>query len=423
MKTGRVPPNSEDSERGLLGAILLNPERVMGICSDLNISPDHFYAPWHRNTFALFQEMTADNRPIDLRTFCDRARTLGRIDAVGGDAAIEKLIDACPTEQYADYYANEVCEKFMLRSIIDRSREVIDACYGGERTAEEIRSSAEFELARLQHTKPAKETNRTVIQRAIDGWKLARTRGCAGTPTGFRFLDTYFGGMLDCGFYIFSGGPGCCKTTLARNICENIAMRGIPSSILTLEQTSDQIWGAIAARHARQSIFHLNSGSLMADIESVERSRDIVCDWPIAVEDRPHTLEMIHSWARRAVSKHGSRLLVVDYIQRISEKAKRDESEASRVGNISRTLANIAKEVRCPMIAISSLSRAGNLRGSGDLDYDAWAWINMDKASDWGPKNLKYTVSFEKQRFGPPAYDETLWLIGNEQRLDETEPE
>jgi len=219
-------------------------------------------------------------------------------------------------------------------------------------------------------------------------------------------------------FYILSGTPGSGKTTLARNIMEHVACNLDETvCLISLEQTAEQIWGAIVACHARVSMFQLNQGHLRPEHHSsLVASAGIVHKWPIHVIDTPATLSRIWSTARRMFTRNKCRLVVIDYIQRIRPEQKY-HSDESKFTHFSLTLAELAKELKITVMAISSLSREGKLRGSGQLDFDAWAHIKLRRGDDWSPKNLVYSCSFEKQRFGPIIEEENLLLIGDEQRF------
>ena len=164
-----------------------------------------------------------------------------------------------------------------------------------------------------------------------------------------------------------SGLPGSCKTTLVRNVAENVAIRGHPVLILSLEQTRGQILAATNARFARQSIFHLMTGNQRADPAALEEHVDYAASLPMTVIDSTQTLSSIRSHARRAKSQ-GVSLVVIDYMQRIVPEKDYRGSVEREVSDVSLGLCNMAKELRVTVLAISSLSRTGKLRGSGQLD-------------------------------------------------------
>lgn len=419
--TQRVPPHSEDAERGLIGALLLDATRVMEICATRRITPDAFYVPATRTIYHAILSLHTKGRPIDSLSVCEALRMARDMDAAGGIGNVESILDSCPTSANADYYASIVAQKATLRRVIDASRESIAQAYACEDDAESVRSRAEARLAAIQPVDVDRRSNAEVMRDERRKFDLAREKKCAGIPTGFRIFDRYFGGLVESGFYIVSGLPGSCKTTLVRNVAENVAIRGHGVLILSLEQTRGQILAATNARFARQSIFHLMTGNPQANPAAIEQHVDYAAALPITVIDSTQTLSSIRSHARRAKSK-GVSLVVIDYIQRIVPEKDYRGSVEREVSDVSLSLCNMAKELRVTVFAISSLSRTGKLRGSGQLDYDAWAWVNLSRSEYYSEQNPEIAVAFEKNRYGPPACDEKLWLVQNENRLEESRP-
>jgi len=413
-----VPPYSEEAERSVLGSLLLDSVRVVDLCVNLGLTPESFYIPVHRTLYEQMIAMLRASKVIDITTLSEFCKTAGVFDLIGGPSGLNQLIDSTPTAANAEYYAKIVLEKQLLRSIVASCRDIEGQVYESD-NPEDLRSRAEFTFGQLRQEKTQADTADNAITRQFTSWETAQRTGCAGIPTGFEIIDKCFGGLMEASLMIFSGKAGACKTTLARNITENVGMRGIPVSYCSLEQTSDQLWGSIVAREAKQSVFLLNCGSKAINWPKMIQARAVVSKWPIWVDDRPKTPTQLWSWARYEINKHGSKLLVLDYLQALTpdEKYKSDES---RITAYSATCRAIAKDLRVCFIVISALSNEGNLRGSGMISYDAWGHIKMSKADDWKmPDNLHYLADIEKQRFGPEISGRDLWLIGNEQRLEE----
>lgn len=418
MNSGRIPPYSEEAERGVLGSALLDAERVVDAAIVQGITPDSFFVPAHQTLFEVLRGMMNAGKPVDLLMAGEELKRLGKLDEIGGGTFLERLVDGTPTAAHAEHYIQIVRGKEILRGIIETSRNAIDAAYGSEDEPEIIRGKYEAAFADLKNERGERKTAEELLETQIQRWEQARNTGCAGTPTGFRIFDRYFGGLMDAGYYVFSGEPGAGKTTLARNVAENLVMRQIPATFFTLEQTAEQIWGSIAARHAKQSVFWLNMGSRNAEPGTVRDAKAVVKDWPLHVDDTMQTPTTLWSACRRAVSKHGSKLLVLDYLQQLMPDKKYGSSE-EMITHFSATCRQIAKTLRVPFIVISALSNEGRTRGSGMIGYDAWAHVRLTKSSEWNSGKLVVDVHFDKQRFGPPAQDEKLTLIGDEQRFEE----
>jgi replicative DNA helicase len=415
----RIPPYSDEAERGVLGSILQDFENALEVCCDAEVVAESFYVPGHRVIFEAIASLDARQAAIDLLTVGDELRRQRKLDTVGGEVSLHRIFDATPTAAHVGQYVDILQSNFLRRKLISCVRLIESEAYDGNVDIEEIRSRAEYDIASLEHVKRVKRTPKEMLATKIAEWKQAQVKGCAGLPTGFKILDLYFGGLMDAALYYISGDAKSAKTTLARNIAENIAMRGIPVGVFTLEQTSEQIWGSVAAREAKQSVFFLNQGhrGLQSDLDRVIAVADKVTDWPLDVIDDPQTPITLWSQCRRGVSKKGWKLIVLDYLQALDDDQKHKSLE-QEISYFSKTVRNIAKTLRVPFIVINTLSREKNLRGSGMLDYDPWAHIRLAKCKQW-PKQLKINVYFESQRFGPPASKEQLLLIGDEQRLTE----
>jgi replicative DNA helicase len=414
-----IHPFSAEAERAVLGSVLWpnQSERLLDLYTLKGLQASSFFVQANRTIYEVMQEIHAAGRPVDGVYLEEALKEKRLLDAVGGSEYVSGLQEAVPSPSYAEYYLEVVIDKALRRGIIASCQEIVSAAQDDE-NAESVRGIAEAKFAGLRSERTEMKTPKELLTTQIQRWELARTTGCAGTPTGFRMFDRYFGGLMDGAYYVLSGEPGTGKTTLARNLAENLVMRGIPAAFFTLEQTSEQIWGSVAARHAKQSVFHLNRGSRAADLGRVAQSACEVQSWPLYVDDTMHTPITLWSAARRMVSKFGCRFLVLDYLQQLMPDRKYGSQEEMTTA-FSATCRQIAKVLRVPVLALCALSNEGKTRGSGMIGYDAWAHIRLTKAEDWSSNKLQVDVHFDKQRFGPPADDCKLTLIGDEQRFEE----
>lgn len=413
-------PKDELSEKCIIGAILYDCQKAMDLLVPCKISPDHFTDTKLQEAYSVSVDKYNSGKPVDLLTVHQALN--GRVD----HKLLMECIEAMPTIAYVPHYAEKLNDMHIRRSMIKTAQEMAQKAADAETEAEETRSVMELKLAQLTSRHTRTRTVSAILDAQIEKWEAARNHGCIGLQTGFICIDTYLGGLMDSAFIIISGPPGSCKTTFVRNVLENIAMHGTRVSMLSLEQTSEQILGACAARVARQSVFDLNRGWRKTDIEAVKQAKSVIESWPLVVEDQPHTLSDACSWIRREVGK-GSKAIVIDYLQRIiPDKHMAKNNDESKIREISTTLANMAKETGVPIVALSALSHNGHLRGSGQIQYDAYSILRIDKADhpqdpslQWRVDNLIYAINIDKQRFGPPAETQYLQLIGSEGKLTE----
>lgn len=418
--TARVPPYSEQAEQALCGSVLLASQDVFDACVAAGVSAATFYVPGLRAIWEAAATLGVRNAPIDVLTVSEELRRTGRMDVAGGQLALERCCMECVTSAHAGYYIRLCRDNELRRGVITTARRAEELAYDCQ-DAEEVRSRSEYEMAALRQAAADRRTFRDLVRTQMEAWEQAQRSGSSGIRTGFDIVDRYCGGLQPAAYIVISGGPGCGKTTLARNIAENLAMRGLPVEMFSLEQTGEQIAGATAARVACQSVFWLNMGSRRCDLGKLVAGAGIVSDWPLTIHDQGITRTMLWSECRRAVSKRGAKLIVLDYLQAVRDDgdSRRDTSEAERISHTSATCREIAKELRVPLIAVSALSNSGVLRGSGMIAYDCWAHVRLQAAADWSAENLSYTATFEKQRFGPPGAVVSLRLIGDEQRFEE----
>ena len=403
------------TEQSVAGAIIYDGAKAMEILTRLKCQSEWFTDRKCRDVFKIGYDLFKDGQPISVLDF----------DHLGDD--INNMIDLHQSIAHVESLAEKIKTCWLRRKIKKACTDLARQAENDECDIEEVRSKAELEISSLSTRQDVKMSNIEIIDTAIANWEIAQDKGqCIGVKTGFMCIDHSFGGLMRSGLIIFSGTAGSCKTMLARNIIEHVTECGHKVSFLSLEQTAEQIWGGILARFAKQSVFYLNGGHpVKANINATKAVREMVASLPLTVEERPHTRDEMMSWGRREVGR-GAELLVVDYIQRVQANSyDKTDSEEQRIAKTSTALADLAKETGIPVLAISALSRNGQLRGSGILDYDAYCHLRMGKSEEWRPPagsdegNLQYEAYFEKARFGPTAGVTSFWLLGNENRLIE----
>ena len=185
----RVPPHSEDAERGVLGAILLDSEKVMDLCIERQLDPESFYIPVHRAIFDAMMVMNREGRPIDLLTVGERLKAVGLLERVGGAPALHRIVDATPTSAHAEYYIDIVRDRHLLRRVIEASRTAERNCYDPTAEAQSVLGQAEqafFDITVNQHgqMRPWHELVNEIVA-TFDN----QQKGFLGVPTGFKDLD------------------------------------------------------------------------------------------------------------------------------------------------------------------------------------------------------------------------------------------
>ena len=191
----RVPPHSEDAERGVLGAVLLDAEKVMDLCIERQLDADSFYIPAHRTIFDVMLDMSNTGRPIDLLTVGERLKAAGMLDRIGGSTALHRIVDATPTSAHAEYYITIVRDRHLLRRVIQAARDAERVCYDPNADAQNVLGHAEqtfFDITANQHgqMRPWPQLVHEIVA-TFDN----QHRGFMGVATGFRDLDHTIKGM------------------------------------------------------------------------------------------------------------------------------------------------------------------------------------------------------------------------------------
>jgi replicative DNA helicase len=402
-----VTTESAAIERALLGALILDATRVLEHMDARKVGSELFTAPHHAKVFAEIRELAAEGIPVDGGSLSQRLRDHQRFDEIGGLAAIEAMIDACPTATHAEYFLNDLHDRLTRRTMLRLLEKARGEVTNPDESAEIVRGKIEADFAALQTAQQARQ--RTPSEHLADmaqAYERAIQGGCAGIKSGYWFWDEYFGGLQDKVYYIVSGPPGCFKTTLVRNVAEYVAgVLGYRVDFASLEQSAGQILSSMTARMAGVWVSSLNAGKSEANLYRWKVHAKDVGKWPIFVNDEAQTDVTLWSWARRAKSK-GSRLLIVDYLQFVQVDGKCNEEQ--RMARVSDAARRIAKDLDIPLIAISSETKgdaktgAGpSLRHSAQIEYDAWCWVRMRKNEDAEGKVLGAWASIRKNRFGP----------------------
>ena len=429
-RVDRVPPHSEEAERGVLGSILMDAARVVDLAIERQIRPESFYIPAHRVLYENILDLHEKGRPVDLLTIGDRLRDAGQLDLVGGRSMLEALIDACPTSAHAEYYIDIVRQKFLMRKVIDCSRDAIEACYKAEDGADLILDRAEQKLFDISNDqrRSAVSWGEAVRETMVHIEKIFETKsGLTGLATGFSDLDKITSGLQPSDMVIIAARPSMGKTSLAMNVAENVAM-GVgpehapkPVAIFSLEMPRESLVRRMLCSRAGIGGSALRGGYVSREMHNrlVTAANDLTLA-PIYVDDSAG-LEAVElrARARRLKKKYDIQLIVVDYLQMLNYSDLAREGRQRETAAISGSLKAMAKELRVPVLVLSQLSRApetrdaksavpklSDLRDSGSIEQDADVVMLLRRPSrykddpEFNDKSLAI-VDIAKHRNGP----------------------
>ena len=421
----RLPPYSEEAERGVLGSALIESERVLDLCSTKSVSADSFYIPAHRFLFEQLMEMYQRGRVIDLLTAGEDLKNGGRLDQVGGYAFLEGLIDSTPTSAHAEYYVDIIQQKHLLRRIITQAAETIDRCYSPDEEADELLSRTEQAFFELSDKKTA----------SSDGWKevVYNTAGQIingnlldnGVPTGFADLDKELRGLHNTDMIVLAARPSMGKTSLAMNIAEHAALgRGgskkYAVGVFSLEMSQEQLVRRML--YSKAGVPAWKDFFSESDRTRISSAADQLGKATIIVDDSAGLDVMdLRARARRMKRIYGIELIVIDYLQLLHDKRRARDGRQQETASISNSIKAMAKELKVPVLILSQLSRApeqggreGNkprlsdLRDSGAIEQDADVVLLLQRPSYYNKEldaasgeDTLAVVDIAKHRNGP----------------------
>jgi replicative DNA helicase len=396
VPAGIAPPHSIEAEQSVLGAILLSEKTHYAYVIEANLQPEDFYRDRHRVIYQAMRELYDTNEPIDVLTVTEHLRARGLLDAAGGQAEIDALAGAAPAVPHLRHYGQIVKNHALLRRLLTTTYEIQSSVHNHEALPRDIVEQAERAILEVAHDDRQKDFRRVgdVLHEEIDRWHLLSTEGRAltGTPSGFADLDEITGGFQPGNLIIVAARPSMGKSALVTNIAENVALhpaRPRPVALFSLEMSEAELAQRFIASQASIKGDDLRKGRLK-DERKWKRVLETAARYdaaPLYVDDSSDIgILEIRAKARRLHSETmqqqgGLGLIIVDYLQ-LMRPDGRVESRVEQVGQMSRGLKILARELNVPVVALSQLSRGvesrtdkrpllSDLRESGQIEQDA----------------------------------------------------
>jgi replicative DNA helicase len=355
------------------------------------LKPHDFYRPVHTTVFDTILDLYGRGEPADGVTVASALANSGDLQRVGGVPYLHTLIESVPTAANASYYARIVSERAVLRRLVEAGTKIVQLGYGtggnGGRDVDDIVDLAQQAVYDVTERRVSEDFAilADMLQPTLDEIEAVGATGgmMTGVPTGFSDLDRLLNGLHPGQLIIVAGRPGLGKSTVSMDFARNAAIRAnCASAIFSLEMSKIEIVMRLLSAEARVPLHVLRSGQLSDDDwTKLARRMGEISEAPIFVDDTPSmNLMEIRAKARRLKQRHNLKLIVVDYLQ-LMTSPKRTESRQQEVADLSRGLKLLAKEVECPVIAVSQLNRGpeqrtdkrpqlSDLRESGCLTAD-----------------------------------------------------
>jgi len=386
----RTPPQDVAAEQSVLGGMLLSKDAIADVVEILR-SGD-FYRPAHATIFEAVVDLFGRGEPADAVTVAAALDGQGELTRVGGAPYLHTLLNSVPTAANAAYYARIVSERAILRRLVEAGTKIVQLGYGNSsgqgRDVDDIVDLAQQAVYDVTERRVSEDfaVLADLLQPTLDEIEAVGAQGgvMAGVPTGFSDLDRLLNGLHPGQLIIVAGRPGLGKSTAGMDFARNAAIRhNMASAIFSLEMSKVEIVTRLLSAEARVPMHVLRSGQLSDDDwTKLARRMGEISEAPIFVDDTPNmNLMEIRAKARRLKQRHDLKLIVVDYLQ-LMTSPKRVESRQQEVADLSRGLKLLAKEVECPVIAVSQLNRGpeqrtdkrpqlSDLRESGSIEQDA----------------------------------------------------
>ncbi len=381
----RSLPSSEESERAVLGAVLLAPHVLPTVTGRL--IPEDFYLERHQHIYQSMLELQENGSEIDLRTLQGQLELKNAFEAVGGMAYLSGLDLDLPDLGRVETYVEIVKERSIRRQLIEASQKTIVDCFEAGMEAGDVLAEAERSVLGLgqQAMKRGFSVLGEVFEETIISLEERSEGGMIGIPTGYYDWDRMTQGLVAGNLIILAGRPGMGKTSFAINVAQHVAIREKRTvGVFSLEMGDSELAQRILASESNLPFGLLRTGQLSEGqwaqlYDTVRDARDA----PIYIDDSPNpSLAEIASKSRRLKAEKNLGLLIIDYLQ-LMQAGGRFESRQLEIAYISRGLKQLAKELQIPVVALSQLSRqterrAGDhrpqlsdLRESGSIEQDA----------------------------------------------------
>lgn len=417
--SGRLLPQSLDSERSVLGSMFRSNDVIGDVVQILNV--DNFYSDAHQKIYKAMLVLYEAGKPVDLVVLTEALKQANQIDDVGGYGALAELWDAAPTAANAVHYAHIVRDRSIVRALINVGNEILRDAYDQVGPADELLHQA---TGKMLDVAERGVTGRVygmdkILEETFDRIDQRQTRGgssISGISSGYPDLDEVTAGFQNSEMIIIAARPSVGKTAFALNLIRNIAVdEKLAVLFCSLEQSRVEIVERLLCSHARVDAQKLRKGLMNAeDMERLISASGVMRNAKIFIDDSPgQGMLRIAANARRLKLRNDLKMVVIDYLQLIEPENRRDPRQ-EQVAQISRRLKGLARELCIPVIALAQVNRSSedrqdhkprlsDLRESGSIEQDADTVMLLHRPERFEPGQHEglTEVIIGKQRNGP----------------------
>lgn len=425
----RIPPHNEEAEKSVLGAAMLSKDALFDVMEE--VKADDFYNQLNREAFEAITELFRKSSPVDTLTVSEELKRRKTLEMVGGRAYVASLASSVPSTSNARQYAKIVAEKAALRSLILKAGEIIEKGYQEKQAPEEVLDFAErgiFEIAQQRQGKDYSPLKDVLLENINIIDKMSQMEGnLTGITSGFIDLDAKTSGFQRSDLIIIAARPAMGKTAFALNIAQQAAIKGNANVLIfSMEMSKEQLGQRLLSMESRIEMQKLKTGELeRKDWDQISIAMDSLSKANIYIDDTPGISVMeIKNKCRRLKSEKGLDMVILDYLQLMSIEGKGDNRQ-QEITALSRYLKLLAREMDCPVLVLSQLSRApeqrtdhrpvlSDLRESGSIEQDADIVIFLYRDEYYNPEDTEKPgvceVIISKQRSGPTGSVDLTWL-------------
>ncbi|MBE6037381.1 MAG: replicative DNA helicase [Clostridiales bacterium] len=424
----RIPPHSDEAEKSVLGAALLDREVLPEL--EAVLTPADFYSEMHKEIFDAILTLSRKNEPVDVLTVSEELKKRKTLEMVGGRAYIAELSTVVPTTANAVQYAEIVSQKAILRKLITAAGNTMENAYREQMEPGEVLEDAERSIFAISQGKQSRgfDPLKDILMdnvRILD--ELSQNKGgLTGLTTGFRDLDKMTAGLQKSDLIILAARPAMGKTSFALSVMHQAATKGKANVLIfNLEMSKQQLGQKFLSMESRVDMAKLKVGDLSReDWDSIFVAVDRLAEAGIYIDDTPGvSISEIRSKARRLKAEKGLGLIVVDYLQLMTLGGK-VESRQQEITALSRQFKQLARELDVPIILLSQLSRSpdqrpdhrpvlSDLRESGAIEQDADVVMFLYRDGYYNKDSEDANnceVIIAKQRSGPTGTVNVTWL-------------
>ncbi len=417
----KTPPHSLEAEKTTLGGILLNNKNLNPVLTI--ISPEDFYKETNRKIIEKIILLVDKGLPVDVLTLSEELQKEGSLEEIGGASYLSSLMDGVPKSLNVEFYARIIKEKSLFRQLILSSAKIISSSFEQKDDAEQLLDEAQSAIIEVaeQRIKPGFVPVSMLTPPTLDMIKSLHDRKetVTGVPTGFRDLDGLTAGFHSSEFIVIAGRPSMGKTALCLNISQYAGLKTDYSvGFFSLEMAKEQVVLRMLCAEAQLDLKKVRTGFIgEREFEKLKLSGEVLSQAKIFVDETAAlTIMEMKAKARRLKMEQNLDLLFIDYIQ-LMRPGGRFENRNQEMSYISRSLKELAKEIKIPVVGISQLSRApergrrepipqlSDLRESGAIEQDADVVIFIYRPELYHPDDEslrgRADVIIAKQRNGP----------------------